>query len=556
MKKTFLLLSFIGVCFVTFSQKQICVEAGSGSGDGSATNPYRTLQAAVNAATNGDIIKVAKGTYPGGVSIEQKKVQLLGGYAGGGNFSTANPQTNVTIINGTNAAPCIYVFINTEISGTLIINGFTIRNGQRGIKLDGDGSGNLNNVTIENNIIENNGALLDEWGGPQRGGGISVEGNNVKMLNNIIRNNNSGRGAAIGATDELKNFQISNNSIENNKGNSDHGGGVFVNGTGTVTGNIFDGNVIQHPENYGWGGAIIIFADDVTTTSVTLSHNVYRNNSAPTHGGAVFVDDNAVVQMEHELIYNNKAGEKGSAIYVDADWKKNPSTLNMKNCTISGNTTNDGDVAMYVQGSIATVENCIFWNNGKDFELDRDGVSRANLTVTYTLTQQGYTGTGNITSNPLFANAANGDFHLQSINGRYNPATGQWVNDSANSPAIDAGNPSSEFSNEPQPNGSRVNMGCYGNTAEASKSPGTGNKVITQKEWTMYPNPAKESLTFSHLPVGSSVIITDLTGRKVYSTIIMNEQTTISTGNFENGIYIIQTINNGIVTGKKLIVNK
>jgi len=556
MKKTILLLGFFGICLATFSQNQICVDVGSGSsGNGSASNPYNTIQAAVNAASNGDIIKVAKGTYAGAIQIEQKKVQLLGGYAGNGDFNTANPQTNVTIINGTSAAPCIYANIDVAISGSLVINGFTIRNGRCGIELQGGWSPNMNNITIENNIIESNGVLeLDEWGGERNGGGIGLCGHNVTLKNNVIRNNKSARGAAITVTSDLTNFLITDNLIENNTGHSDHGGGVFISGTGTITRNTFEGNVTGATYGYGWGGAICIFANPGGTTTVNLSYNTYCNNYAPSRGGAVFVDDGSTVKMEHELLYNNTSKESGSAIFVDDDGSGKWSTLNMNNCTVSGNST-DG-AAMYVNGSLVEVENSIFWNNGSDFQFVASGISQAKLTVTYTLTQQGYTGTGNITSNPLFANAANGDFHLQSTNGRFNPANGQWVNDAANSPAIDVGNPLSDFSNEPAPNGGRVNLGFYGNTAEASKSATTGNEVTTSASWTIFPNPAKESITIGSLPVGSGVTITDLTGKKVHSSVIHNEQTTISTANFANGVYIVKTINNGIITGKKLIVNK
>ena len=40
----------------------------------------------------------------------------------------------------------------------------------------------------------------------------------------------------------------------------------------------------------------------------------------------------------------------------------------------------------------------------------------------------------------------------------------------ARSPAIDAGDPTSDWRLEPKPNGRRVNMGYYGNTSEATKS--------------------------------------------------------------------------------------
>jgi hypothetical protein len=269
------------------------------------------------------------------------------------------------------------------------------------------------------------------------------------------------------------------------------------------------------------------------------------------------VDEAAKVLMEHELFYNNTTGKSGSALYVDADWNYNPSVLYMNNCTVSGNSTGTGEAALFVQGSIAHVQNSIFWNNGNDFESIDDLPAHATLTVDYTLTQQGFTGTGNISTDPLFADAPNGDFHVKSTGGRFNPSTGQFINDNVHSPAIDAGNPSSDFSNEPSPNGGRVNLGCYGNTTEASKSAaGTGIENITQILWTIFPNPAKESITISHLPSGSSVNIIDITGRMVYNAVIENEQTTICTANLGNGVYIIQVTNNGVVTNRKLVVSK
>ena len=48
---------------------------------------------------------------------------------------------------------------------------------------------------------------------------------------------------------------------------------------------------------------------------------------------------------------------------------------------------------------------------------------------------------------------------------------GGWVLDSVTSNCIDAGNPGCPPGSEPSPNGNRINMGAYGGTAEASKSP-------------------------------------------------------------------------------------
>jgi len=111
-----------------------------------------------------------------------------------------------------------------------------------------------------------------------------------------------------------------------------------------------------------------------------------------------------------------------------------------------------------VSGTAPEISNCIIWNCNDDL---------AGCNATYSCIQDGNTGTGNISNDPLFANAAGNDFHLKSSAGRWN-GTG-WVNDSVLSPCINNGDPASEYSNEPSPNGSRINMGAYGNTSKASK---------------------------------------------------------------------------------------
>jgi len=80
-------------------------------------------------------------------------------------------------------------------------------------------------------------------------------------------------------------------------------------------------------------------------------------------------------------------------------------------------------------------------------------------------------GTGDISEDPLFADPANDDFHLKSTAGRWNGS--ELVKDNITSHCIDAGDPKDDYSNEPDyPNG-RINMGAYGDTAEASKGPET-----------------------------------------------------------------------------------
>jgi parallel beta-helix repeat protein len=85
--------------------------------------------------------------------------------------------------------------------------------------------------------------------------------------------------------------------------------------------------------------------------------------------------------------------------------------------------------------------------------------------------------TTDIYVNPLFV-AATGtdpvavDFHIKSEDGHWSGSG--WINDSVTSPCIDQGDPSSDFTSEPSYNGGRVNIGAYGNTAQASKSDYSG----------------------------------------------------------------------------------
>ncbi len=73
-----------------------------------------------------------------------------------------------------------------------------------------------------------------------------------------------------------------------------------------------------------------------------------------------------------------------------------------------------------------------------------------------------------ISKNPLFADAIDDDYHLKSESGRFS-IIGTWLPDSVTSPCIDLGDPLAAYAHETAPNGSRVNMGAYGNTAEASR---------------------------------------------------------------------------------------
>ncbi|WP_292389042.1 disaggregatase related repeat-containing protein [Methanosarcina sp. UBA5] len=126
------------------------------------------------------------------------------------------------------------------------------------------------------------------------------------------------------------------------------------------------------------------------------------------------------------------------------------------------------------------------------------------------------TSTTDIYVNPLFADSEKHDYHLQSVSGRWDEKT--WVKDKVHSPCIDAGYPFSNYSNEPEDNGNRINIGRYGNTIYASLSrdnhapvldsiPETTVKIGDNLSFIVKASDADgDNLTYSAsvLPVGAS----------------------------------------------------
>ncbi|MES2587908.1 MAG: T9SS type A sorting domain-containing protein [Bacteroidota bacterium] len=545
-----LIISLISVNY-SFSQNVFHVDDSnlSGTEDGSSSKPFNSIIEAVNFAISGDTIKVATGSYSP-ISISEKKIHLLGGFLGGsianydatisGDFNSRDFESNLTTIQGDGTQSCIYFSIEQqEISGNATISGFEIKGGERGITLFGEYSGFLSNVIIEDNHFQSNGTMNTG----QLGGAIGFEGINIIIRRNLFNNNFAGRGGAISRTaGSPENFLITENVIDNNQGVDDHAGAVYLNGSGTFSFNKVRNNSAAIGFNYGWGGGLMLFNYD-TTKLMVVANNIFYNNVAPSRGGAIFVDEAAKVLIDHNLIYGNSNlnAEGGAAIYVDSDFDNNPSVVEIRSCTIANNTPGLAEGgALYVQASIVKVENCIFWgNSADDFHLSQDGQNAASLEVNYTLSTENFSGTGNISSDPLFVVAQGHDFHLQSTFGHYFDSE-DFIFDNQNSPAIDAGNPNSDFSNEPQENGNRINLGVYGNTAEASKSGGINlieNLVKDENNFSIYPNPAKNEITISDLKQKSTYFLSNPEGKVVQ---LGKTEEKINISNLSCGIYFIE----------------
>gem|GEM_PF-2906800 len=135
---------------------------------------------------------------------------------------------------------------------------------------------------------------------------------------------------------------------------------------------------------------------------LTLENSVIRNSGS--HG--VYLSYNASgTQMINNWIYNNgKASTATAGIYLE-----NPNTIYIRNNTIFDNGTYG--LERNNSGQDPNIMNCIIYGN------DTNDIYRPSGTfgkVKYCLLQRSYTGTGNITGDPCFANYSSNenDFHI------------------------------------------------------------------------------------------------------------------------------------------------
>ena len=196
--------------------------------------------------------------------------------------------------------------------------------------------------------------------------------------------------------------------------------------------------------------------------AIEIHHNLfvgngYSRNSGTGINGAIRSDISAA-----SIIFNNTFdGNYGYGIYDPTGRAR--ITSNIITGTKSSKNGTGGGVGV---GGGGEMSYNIFYGNGRDYTKS---------------------GTANYTANPLYFKSG-ADYHLMSKAGRWDPALSQWVADSQNSPAIDAGTMDSvygEYKNEPENNGDRLNAGVYGNTSQASL---TGNV----KQSPMPPAPAPD----------------------------------------------------------------
>jgi probable HAF family extracellular repeat protein len=183
------------------------------------------------------------------------------------------------------------------------------------------------------------------------------------------------------------------------------------------------------------------------------------------------VSDESTLAVDHCIVAGNVGPGLRSVPKTTGRGLLKLSKVDLTQCTIVQNR------GYALEGDGVTVANSILYGNG----ISAGGlqIKGNNVKVTYSDLHGGFAGQGNLDADPAFVASgswtdpntyAQGDYHLKSTAGHWNPRTCTWVLDDVTSPCIDAGDPNAAFDLEPQPSGGRVNLGAFGNTPQASKS--------------------------------------------------------------------------------------
>ena len=249
------------------------------------------------------------------------------------------------------------------------------------------------------------------------------------------------------------------------------GAGIYIDGASpTINNCIITANMAELlPESlcYCYGGAIYIGDGSYPLfTNCTISYNSVGNWG---RGGGIYFYYSAAARayLKNCVISGNAAlgiDSAGGGIYFDL---YSGFTI-MFNCTIADNLATQGGGGVYsCSNALKVITNSIIWGNSPE---QIYAVDKTKIIVSYSDVSGGWSGTGNINADPCFADAANNDHHLKSQAGRWDANSKTWVEDQSQSPAIDAGSPSSDWTAELWPHGKRINMGAYGGTPQASMS--------------------------------------------------------------------------------------
>ena len=487
-----------------------------GGGDGQSWATPMTINEAMDKvyslSSHGHIILCKAGVYvPTAKFTLLRNLTVKGGLAGTDD-TTLDPNGERTIIDGENSSDLSPIF-NISAGDPSTFENLEIRNAYlRAFVKTGAGD-----ITFKNCVFDSCGRQYPSNLSNERGAAGHFNGNNgaaTIKYENCVFSRNSYEGSAatkVGNGIALAFNQCKRVMFDNC---------LFVsNGVGRAALKSSAGKNIT-----GLRGAVIY-----TQSPLTVRNSEFRANTAGIYtgtmgamGGVIYIyKSRGKSSFENCLFLGNscehcysidKDTKEAGVIVVRSDSSGTKDSLDVVNCTFAYNFT-DGkitsagiDVGSY-DGTTANIKNTIFYGakKSRDSEKGRDiwVSSGCTANIDYCLFDSDgkeniekciagagtiNKGSNNVFGDPKFARAItteeidsimvnNGTYYGYSADAYENVFSKADVHALSRKLTVDTGDPASPFSNEPRPNGARVNLGYYGNTPEALSTL-SGMKII------------------------------------------------------------------------------
>jgi parallel beta-helix repeat protein len=332
---------------------------------------------------------------------------MYGGFFG--NESTiAARHGSATILSGDigtvgdNTDNAYHVVLSISDAATTILDGFTVSGGNAN-------SNNPNDIIVEGNGVNRH-----------FGGGAYCLLSPIS-INNMIFSNNSASRAGGGLVNISSSPTITNSTFSNNS--TTYGGGL-ANDTSspTITNTTFSGNTASIN-----GGGMY----NITSSSPTITNTTFSGNTASDSGGGMYNITSSSPTITNTTFSGNTASINGGGMCNITS-----SSPTITNTTFSGNTASINGGGIFNNNvSFPSLKNTILWGNTAPNEPSIYNYNNSTPTVTYSIVEGGYPGTGNSSNNPLFANAA----LPAGADGIWRTAD-DGLRPTACSPAINAGN--------------------------------------------------------------------------------------------------------------------